>query len=304
MSRLNYKLPPMTMLVAFESAARLTSFKRAASELGVTPGAVSHQIKALEKEIGTALFFRRHRGVELTTCGLELFSSLGQAFTEIGSTLQHIRSQTLDKPVVVGSTTAVSSLWITPALMKFGRENGAMIVNQLVSDTWFQGTETPDLFISYGRQEQDGLKQDVIYRDTLVPVCGPALATRLRREIANDEGDIDLHTFAEQRLIHLDARDRNWTTWESWFHNLGYSGEIASSMRVNSYMIALQAAQDDAGILLGWKRLIQPLLENGRLELFGKWSVPAPHRFYLVSQPLDKLSSQSLLLRQWLIDVL
>ncbi len=116
MSRLNYKLPPMTMLVAFESAAWLTSFKRAASELGVTPRAVSHQIKALEKEIGTTLFFRRHRGVELTTCGLELFSSLENAFTEIGSTLQHIRSQTLNKPVIVGSTTAVSSLWITPAL--------------------------------------------------------------------------------------------------------------------------------------------------------------------------------------------
>ncbi|MCX8955411.1 LysR family transcriptional regulator, partial [Ruegeria sp. NA] len=72
MSRRHYNLPPLTTLSAFEAAARHLSFKEAASELSVTPGAVSHQIKALESELGAALFVRKHRGVELTEDGQDL----------------------------------------------------------------------------------------------------------------------------------------------------------------------------------------------------------------------------------------
>lgn len=304
MSRLNYKLPPMTMLMTFETAARLSSFKLAASELGVTPGAVSHQIKALESELATALFLRKPRGVELTSSGLELFSSLEQAFTNIGNTLQLVRSQSQCKPVLVGSTTAVSSLWITPALLQFGRVDNATFVNQLVSDSRFTGLEALDLYITYGREEREGLEQEVIYRDTLVPVCAPDFAAQLKSEIGANDGDIDLPTLATQRLIHLDADDHNWTSWGSWFQTLGYAGDIGATMRVNNYMIALQAAQDNAGILLGWKHLLEPLLANGQLTLLSHWSVPAPHRFYLVSQPLGKLSNQGKVLQHWLLNKL
>ena len=292
------------MLTTFETAARLSSFKRAALELGVTPSAVSHQVKALEHELETALFIRKHRGIELTATGLELFTSLEQAFTNMGGTLQHIRSQNLSKPVLVGSTTAVSSLWLTPALLQFGRINSAVVVDQLVSDTRFASNEDLDLFISYGQEEREGLEQNVIYRDTLMPVCAPELAARLQSELETDDGSIDLKTLATQRLIHLDAQDRNWTSWQNWFQTLGYSGDIASAMRVNNYMIALQAAQDNAGILLGWKHLIEPLLISGQLTPLSHWTVPAPHRFFLVTQPVDRLSSQGKALRDWLLDAL
>lgn len=292
------------MLMSFETAARVSSFKQAAKELGVTPSAVSHQIKALEHELDTALFVRKHRGIELTAAGLELFTSLEQAFTDMGGALQHIRSQNLSKPVLVGSTTAVSSLWLTPALMKFGRIDSAVLVNQLVSDTRFAGNEALDLYITYGREEREGLEQSVIYRDTLVPVCAPELAAQLQGELGADDGGIDLQALAAQRLIHMDAQDRNWTSWQSWFQTLGYTGDIASTMRVNNYMIALQAAQDNAGILLGWKHLIEPLLASGQLTTLSDWSVPAPHRFFLVTQPVDRLSSQSKVLRDWLLNAL
>jgi len=292
------------MLTTFETAARLGSFKHAALELGVTPSAVSHQIKALEHELDTALFNRKHRGIELTAPGLELFTSLEQAFTDIGGSLQHIRSQNLSKPVLVGSTTAVSSLWLTPSLMQFAHINDDVLVDQLVSDTRFTGNEAFDLFISYGRQEREGLEQSVIYRDTLLPVCAPEIAEQLQSELGAKDGSIDLETLATQRLIHLDAQNRNWTNWQSWFQSLGYSGDIASTMRVNNYMIALQAAQDNAGILLGWKHLIQPLLVSGQLTSLSHWTMPAPRRFYLVTQPEDRLSSQSKVLRDWLLKTL
>ena len=76
MSRRYYKLPPLTSLATFETAARHKSFKGAAEELGVTPGAVSHQIKFLETELGLSLFDRKHHGNNLTDHGESLFAVL------------------------------------------------------------------------------------------------------------------------------------------------------------------------------------------------------------------------------------
>ena len=84
LSRRNYNLPPLTSLAAFEAAARNLSFKDAAQELSVTPGAVSHQVKSLEDELGRSLFNRKHRSVEMTEEGELLFSTLSAAFSRIG----------------------------------------------------------------------------------------------------------------------------------------------------------------------------------------------------------------------------
>jgi DNA-binding transcriptional LysR family regulator len=80
MARRYYNLPPLTTLAAFEAAARHRSFKEAAQELSVTPAAVSHQIKALEADLGAPLFRRRHRAVELTADGEALFQVLAASF--------------------------------------------------------------------------------------------------------------------------------------------------------------------------------------------------------------------------------
>ena len=83
MARKHYNLPPLTTLTAFEAAARHRSFKLAAMELNVTPGAVSHQIKDLEGDLGVQLFERQHRSVELTTHGVMLFAVLERSFKRL-----------------------------------------------------------------------------------------------------------------------------------------------------------------------------------------------------------------------------
>ena len=80
LSKRHYDLPPMTALVAFEAAARHVGFKPAARELNVTPAAISHQVKALESELHCALFYRHHRGVELTETGAYLLVALQRGF--------------------------------------------------------------------------------------------------------------------------------------------------------------------------------------------------------------------------------
>ena len=107
MARRYYELPSLTTLAAFEAAARHLSFKNAAQELSVTPGAVSHQIKTLECELGVLLFRRKHRGVELTVEGEELFKTLALSFFKVSQCLKSIQEKYGGNRVTVGSTSAV-----------------------------------------------------------------------------------------------------------------------------------------------------------------------------------------------------
>lgn len=293
MTRTFRKIPALTALQTFESAARLQSFKDAADELGVTPGAVSHQIKALEAQLGQKLFDRQHRGVQLSTHGTTLFASVESAFDDIAATVRQILASDNESQVTVGATSAVSSLWLSPAILRFWRENNNTSVNQLVSDTRFAGIDTPELYIRYGRDPRPGLEQHVLYRDTLVPVCAPQLARQLDSP--------DLSELAAQRLIHMETDDANWTNWQNWFQSLGHKGPLNTGSRVNNYTIALAAAEDGAGVVLGWKRLVSPLLQRGTLVVLGQHSLDAPKRFHLITRPEAQLSSAALQLRDWLL---
>jgi DNA-binding transcriptional LysR family regulator len=294
MSRRHYNLPPLATLSAFEAAARHLSFKDAASELSVTPGAVSHQIKALERELATPLFTRKHRGVELTESGAVLLDVLGTSFLKISKTLEMIRSGESDDQVTVGSTTAGAALWLSPSVIRFWQDFPHVKVNQLAQDVPFTERQDVDLFIRYGRDPNSSLPHTKLYRDTLTPVCSPDMAAELQ--------GANLEDLTQHRLIHLETRDSTWTTWPDWFQKLGYSGGIPAQSRVNSYALALQLARKGAGLALGWRRLIQPMLSSGKLVALEAFSIPAPSNFYLVGRPDDQLSEGALLLKKWLLD--
>ncbi len=273
MSRHYYNLPPLTSLAAFECAARHLSFKAAATELGVTPGAVSHQVKSLETELNIVLFNRVHRGVELTDAGERLAERMAAAFFDISGVLQTLREQPENSGVTVGATTAMSSLWLTPSILRYWRSHPEQKVNQIVSDTLEFGAKVPDLVISYGPFNHPGFANAPLFRDQLVPVCSAKLA--------KDTTPTTLEELAALPLIHLDAPDKRWTSWATWFAELGYSGALRRGIKVNNYMIALQAAQDEAGMVLGWKHLVSPLLDNGSLVSLDAFSIPAPTSFFL-----------------------
>lgn len=293
MVRRHYGLPALTALAAFEAAARAGSFKAAAAELNVTPGAVSHQVKALERELGFALFARQHRGVALTEAGQTLSLSLEQGFSDIAGTIRRLRRAHLDPAVTVGTTTAFSALWLTPRLARFWTEHGDVSVHQDVSDQPVRSMGLVDLRIRYGRLRNPELEEAELFRDTLVPLAAPGVANAL-------EG-AELEVLARQKLVHLDADNADWTTWGAFFATLGHGGPIAGGIRVNNYAIALQAAQDGAGLVLGWQRLSAPLIARGDLVVIGPHRLPAPHGFHLISLPVAKLDANTSLLRDWLL---
>jgi LysR family transcriptional regulator, glycine cleavage system transcriptional activator len=296
MARRFYDLPPLTTLAAFEAAARHLSLKNAAGELNVTPGAVSHQVKALEGDLGATLFVRRHRGVELTEEGSRLFSTLAESFVRISHRLREIRQRNRGTRVTIGATSAVASLWTARLLAGFWREHPDVTVDQLVSDDSFGTAPELDMFIRYGRDANTSWDHHALYRDVLVPLANPELAAELH--------DPSLETLAAQRLIYLDASDQSWTRWSDWFGALKCTAPQTQGLRVNNYMIGLYAAVDGLGVALGWRRLVDPLIRRGELVVVGRHSVPAPHRFYLVTRPDGELSDAARTLRDWLVEAL
>ena len=294
MSRRHYDLPPLTTLSAFETAARHLSFKNAAQELSVTPGAVSHQIKALEGELGVALFQRMHRGVELTRDGQDLYETLATSFHQISRKLSKIKQREALDTVVVGSTTAVAALWLSPAIIRFWQDHPDINVNHITQDRPFSHPNELDFIIRYGRVNDSRLECTPIFRDRLVPVATP--------EIAEQLADCTLEDLARKRLIHSDNTSQSWTTWSDWFQQLGYSGDINVGSRVTNYSIALQIARKGAGLALGWRRLIWPMLAANELAIVGRHAIPAPQEFHLVGAPADELPVNARKLREWILD--
>ncbi len=292
MSQRHYDLPSLKMLATFECAARCGSFKVAAAELNVTTSAISHQVKSLEQDLGLRLFERGHRLVKLTPDGQDLRKALTANFTALSNTVRELRLKQEVPQLTIGSTTAVSSLWLTPRVTQFWRSHGDVMVNQNVRDRPFARPLQLDLVIEYALEppKEEAVK---LFGDQLIPLCSPTFSY---------ECDGDINTLAQAPLIHMDAAETNWTNWPNWFKSLGYNGRISTHQRVNNYTIALQLAQDGTGIVLGWKRLVQPLLDSGKLIEYSGLSIDAPGAFYLVFKNGSNQRPEVKSFSHWLVE--
>jgi len=288
--RRTYDLPSLTALACFEAAARNASFKEAAREMYVTQPAVSHQIKALETDLGCSLFVRRSRGVELTEKGAFLFLAIRRGFEAISDTVMQIRERRESVDVTIRTTTAVSSLWLTPKITAFWKTYPAVTVSQITSDV--PGSGGPcDLSIHYGEPDANGLEHNILFRDQIVALGTPAFAAQHRISVVED--------LLKVPLIHMSNEENGWTTWTDWLQSLGCAPPKGRGFYVNNYMIALQAAQDDVGAVLGWDGLVKSMVEAKRLVPLVAESVPSPVPFYLSIHA--KATSQSRLFANWLV---
>lgn len=280
----------MTALICFEAAARNASFKKAAQEMNVTPAAVSHQIKALETDLGCNLFLRRSRGVELTEKGAFLFIAIQRGFETISEAVTQIRDRPETVDVTIRTTTAISSLWLTPKISAFWKIHPAITVSQIVSDVPAMAGRC-DLSIHYGDPQENGVEYRTLFQDRIVALGTPAFAA--------EHGITRVEDLLKAPLIHMSNEETNWTTWADWFLALGRPLPKGRNFYVNNYMIALQAAQDDVGAVLGWDGLVESLMQGGRLVQLVADTIPSPVPFHLKIHP--KATSKARLFADWLV---
>lgn len=276
-------LPPLNALRAFEAAARLSSFTKAAIELHVTQAAISHQVKGLEAQLGVGLFRRGTRLLALTDAGAELLPALKDALDLMDDALRvvqsrHGRRRGTSKAglLVVSTLDSVAAKWLVPRLGKFrvaypDIELRLSTTNRLVD----LAREDIDAAIRYGSGDYTGLHAEFLMSETLFPVCSPKLLEA--GPPLTQPSDLAHHT-----LLHDDMP----TTWAAWLEAAGVPelGRHLTGHVFEQSSLVVQAAVSGQGIALGRSALVMDDLASGALVQPFTLALPSPHAYYMVCE--------------------
>ncbi len=277
-----HALPPLNALRAFEAAARHLSLTKAAAELNVSPGAVSHQIRGLEGLLGVELFERRVRAIVLTASGERLYPGLQTGFLHIREAVSGLRQLDNERVLVVSTPPGLTSKWLAARLYRFAGAHPE--IDTRISSTLNNAnftTDGVDLAIRHMPDDpppDPALDMEKLVSLTLVPVCSPKLIESI--------GPLDKpELLAHAPLIHDDTllpRARV-PTWTDWFAAAGLGHvEIARSLSFNSAEHALDATSEGAGVLLVTNILAYDLVHSGRLVIPVPLMLPSGRAYYLV----------------------
>jgi LysR family transcriptional regulator, glycine cleavage system transcriptional activator len=205
-------LPPLIELRAFEAAARHMSFKRAAVELGVTPTAISHQIRLLERYCGHPLFRRQPRPLTLTEAGARLLPVIRDGLDAFAAALATVKRDDDRQPLRVTTTNAFASRWLVPRLARWRKQCGSVPLDVIGTDTVLDlGAGDADVAIrNAATMPTDGVGTE-LFRDTFWPVCSPQLLSSgppLRRA-----ADLRRHVLIHWYWPPFVPRAPTWQRW-------------------------------------------------------------------------------------------
>lgn len=270
------QLPSPVALRAFEAAARHLSFTRAAQELFVTQSAVSHQVKALEADIGVRLFIRLTRQLRLTEGGETLLAVLRDSFDRIEDVVTQMRSGCGAGPLRIALTSYFAARWLTPRIGRFSARHPDIEMHlHLANDPVDFKRLDLDLAVAWGHGDWPGLASELLVPTRIIAVCSPLLLEAgppLRKIV-----DLRHHT-----LLH----DIDHRLWRDWLAAAGARDLVlGSSVIMDDPNVVHQAAVEGQGVALGAEALLDGEIAQGRLvRPFERW-VELDGAYYLVHPP-------------------
>jgi LysR family glycine cleavage system transcriptional activator len=292
-SRTN-RLPPLHALAAFEAVARLHSFARAADELCVTHGAISHRIKALEAHFGARLFVRRGGSVMLTTQGIYFLSAVVDALAILQRASKRLTNARGVVTISAGPSTAHN--WLVPRLGAFYREHPDIDLEITATKLALRKkratleTGEADVMIRYGRKEDwSGFEAVKLMDVTLFPVCAPAFLERM--------GSPDTaEAFRKATLLRLPHEP-----WKPWFTAAGIDRDEPDSGPVfGDASILLDAAANAQGVALARDVLVERDIAAGRLVRIWRVAIPSPSAYFAVWSPRSRMRPEVKAFIEWL----
>lgn len=291
-----HRLTHLQSWVAFEAAARTGTFAGAAEELSVTPAAVSQHIRTLEDYLGVRLFVRAAQGVTLTSEGKAAFPGIRDGFQKVASAVHGLQHRELDKIIRVTAPPSFASRWLLPRLHRFSRTHDSISVNLDSTPRLVDfHSENFDVGIRYGKGNYPGLAAELLLEELVFPVCSPFL-------LSHEPLRAPLGVLKRLPLIHDTTAqlEADLPTWRSWSAQHGINDiDCSRGLYLNS-MLAVQAAVDGRGILLGRSVIVADDLAAGRLVRPFGTATQVPQAYHVVtradSQPTPKLTA----FRQWL----
>jgi LysR family transcriptional regulator, glycine cleavage system transcriptional activator len=279
---MNGHLPPLSALRAFEAAARLKSFTRAADELAVTPAAISHQIHALEADLGVRLFNRLSRSVELTPSARLLLPGLSEAFGGIQASVRRLRAHNDTGALTVTASPSIAAKWLVPRLHRFQEQNPDIDVRISATDNVVDLTKGDfDVGIRYGAGRYPGLAVELLLQNEVFPACSPRLLER--GPPLRVPADLLHHA-----LIHDQAVDRDplAPTWAMWLKAAGVAGApTLPGLTFSVGYMALDAAIAGHGVALAYSTIAAADIAAGRLVRLFSLALPDLFAYYVVTAP-------------------
>lgn len=267
-------LPPLNALRAFDAAGTAGSINGAATQLCVTPAAVSRQVRLLEAYLGVRLFRRQHRAIVLTEAGRRYHADISRLFAGLRRATTDLVGTAESQVFSIRAPHSVAMRWLLPRLSGFRAAHPHIDVRlqTSVAPPDFD-REDIDAGICLGDGDWKGLLSYRLMANELVPVCIPAKLPRLRRPA-------DL---ARETLLHTLARPDD---WQAWLRAAGVQDiDVARGMHYESSALAYEAALEGLGVAIAQKAMVEKELQEGRLVMPFQLSVDLGARTYYFVMP-------------------
>lgn len=286
------RLPPLNALKAFEAAARHESFTRAAEELCVTQGAVSHQVKALETELGLKLFTRERQRLIITEQGRDYLAVLRDAFDRIALGTERLKQRQSSGVLTVSTSPDFAAKWLVNRLGRFSEAHPE--IDLRVSATMHHvdfAREDVDIAVRHGDGTWPGLDAVRLSREELFPVCSPKLMSGPRA--IRVPADLMKHP-----LLHMEDRQ----SWTRWLEAAGIpDGAAVHGPVLNRASMLIDAAVDGQGVALARTTLAAWDVITGRLMRPFPIALPLAKTYWIVCPKVTSLLPKIQAFREWLL---
>ncbi len=278
---------------AFEAAARHLSFTRAAEELHVTQAAISHQVKALEHDLGMPVFKRLNRALLLTDAGQALYPAVGEALDILATAVDRLHRDDRGGDLTVTTMDSFAATWLVPRLGRFRQRHPEIDVRISTSDESVDFARVDvDLAIRYGTGHWPDLSVERLMTEELFPVCAPSLLET--GPPLTKPADLRHYT-----LLHDDMR----VDWRMWLMAAGEPDIPADKgPSYHHSNLVLQAAELGDGVALARSVLVERALAAGRLVRPFEFALPADYAYYVVCPPHNLHRPKVKALHDWLFE--
>lgn len=288
---------PLNALRAFEAAGRHMSFVAAAKELHVTPAAISHHVKQLEETLGTPLFLRGHRSLQITEAGRTCLQELTAGFVAIENTVTRLKAAHRHGPLRIRVPPCFASKWLMPRLSQFQSRHPKIELEVTVSSQIYTfNFGEMDAILRLRSGDFKGMRTEQFLTERINPVCSPEFLVRF----GPLRSPADLLSVP---LIHDDNLSVIPTvpTWTRWLEHFGVApGGPIPGHRFDSSSMVLDATMQGRGVCLGRSALVEQELRHGRLVRLFDLEYPVTHDYYVIYPETSPRARQIKILLDWL----
>jgi LysR family glycine cleavage system transcriptional activator len=286
---IHMKLPAFSALRAFEAAARHENFSRAADELHLTHGAISHQVRALEDDLGVALFVRNGRHVRVTPEGRKFAQALGKSFADIALAADLLRPKQGCRRLSISAIPSFAARWLAPRLGQFiERHPGIEVLLQASGHLQDLERDGIDVGIRFGKGRYPGLVAQHLMGDIYYPVASPSYRGGALPRTPHD--------LAQAVLL------RSNEPWMPWFQAAGLAlPEPSGGVMYEDLSMLIRSAVDGDGVALVRHVVAMQEIASGQLVRLFDIATPSVDEYYFVSPPAAAEQPHVEAFRAWLL---